>query len=84
MNWRATRLKVLMVPLVHGTSWYLSTAVLLGTSLPSIFSRYILRTPPSSSIDVKESLVLIILIMSTYRDPGPGPVTVLFTRLREY
>ena len=31
---------------------------------------YILRTPPSSSIDVKESLVLIILIMSTY--PGPG------------
>ena len=28
---------------------------------------YILRTPPSS---VKESLVLIILIMSTY--PGPG------------
>ena len=47
---------------------------------------YILRTPPSSSIDVKESLVLIILIMSTYPGPGAAAVTVLFkfTRLREY
>ena len=35
---------------------------------------YILRTPPSS---VKESLVLIILIMSIYPGPGAaGAVTV--------